>query len=68
MARDYKHSKRGAGGSSSLSGVAGFVVGLALGLAVAVGVYLFDRRPAARVAQESPMTREEEAPSTTKTA
>ena len=68
MARDYKHSKRGAGGSSSLSGVAGFVVGLALGLAVAVGVYLFDRRPAARVAQESPMTREEETPATTKGA
>ncbi len=68
MARDYKHSKRGASGSSSLSGVAGFVVGLALGLAVAVGVYLFDRRPAARLAQESPMTREEEAPATAKAA
>jgi cell division protein FtsN len=69
VARDYKHSKRGAGGSSSLSGVAGFVVGLALGLAVAVGVYLFDRRPAARLAQESPpMTRDDEAPATTKAA
>ena len=67
MARDYKHSKRGAGGSSSLSGVAGFVVGLALGLAVAVGVYLFDRRPAARLAQEAPpMTREDETPATAK--
>ncbi len=68
MARDYKHSKRGTGGSSSLSGVAGFVVGLALGLAVAVGVYLFDRRPAARVAQESPPMTRDEAPATTKAA
>ena len=60
VARDYKHSKRRTGGSGSLSGIAGFVVGLALGLAVAVGVYLFDRRPAARLAQESaPMTRDE---------
>lgn len=68
MARDYKHSKRGAGGTSSLSGVAGFVVGLALGLAVAVGVYLFDRRPAARVAQESPPMTRDETPATTKAA
>jgi cell division protein FtsN len=60
VARDYKNSKRRTGGASSLSGIAGFVVGLALGLAVAVGVYLFDRRPAARLAQESsPMTRDE---------
>ena len=59
MARDYKHSKRRSGGSG-LSGTAGFVVGLALGLSVALGVYLFDRRPAARVAQQSaPMTRDE---------
>jgi cell division protein FtsN len=60
MSRDYKNSKRRAAGSSNLTGVAGFVVGLAFGLAVAVGVYLFDRRPAARLAQESPpMTRDE---------
>ena len=52
MARDYKNSKRRTGGGSSLSGTAGFVVGLALGLSVALGVYLFDRRPAARVAQQ----------------
>jgi cell division protein FtsN len=69
VARDYKNSRRGAGGSSSLSGVAGFVAGLALGLAVAVGVYLFDRRPAARLVQESPpMTRDDEATATAKTA
>lgn len=60
MARDYKNSKRG--GSGSLSGIAGFVVGLALGLVVAVGVYLFDRRPAARLAQESPPMTRDEAP------
>jgi cell division protein FtsN len=58
VARDYKNSKRG---GSSLSGIAGFVLGLAMGLVVAVGVYLFDRRPAARLAQEAaPMTRDEE--------
>jgi cell division protein FtsN len=66
MARDYKNSKRG--GGSSLSGVAGFVLGLAVGLAVAVGVYLFDRRPAARLAQESPPMTRDEAPATAKGA
>ena len=65
MARDYKNSKRRSGGSSGLSGMAGFVCGLALGLAVALGVYLFDRRTDARVAQQSaPMTRDEEEPQT----
>ena len=60
MARDYKHSKRRSPGSGNLSGTAGFVVGLAFGLTIAVGVYLFDRRPAARLAQEAaPMTRDE---------
>ena len=68
MARDYKHSKRRTGGSGNLSGIAGFVVGLALGLAVAVGVYLFDRRPAARLAQESPPMTRDEAPAAAKTA
>ena len=60
MARDYKNAKRRTGGSSGLSGMAGFVCGLALGLAVALGVYLFDRRPEARIAhQTAPMTRDE---------
>lgn len=68
MARDYKNSKRRTGGASSLSGIAGFVVGLALGLAVAVGVYLFDRRPAARLAQESPPMTRDEAPAAAKPA
>lgn len=59
MGRDYKNTKRRTGGSG-LSGVAGLVVGLALGLSVAVGVYLYDRRPAARMAQQSaPVTRDE---------
>jgi cell division protein FtsN len=61
MAKDYKHSKR-RGGSSGLSGMAGFVCGLALGLAVALGVYLFDRRTEARLAAQqtaAPMIRDE---------
>src|SRR5262245_37463446 len=59
MARDYKNAKRRTGGAG-ISGMAGFVGGLAFGLAVAFGVYLFDRRPAARVPQQSaPMTRDE---------
>lgn len=64
MAKDYKHSKRGAG-SSGLSGMAGFVCGLALGLAVALAVYLFDRRTEARLAAQqpaAPMTRDEAKP------
>ena len=68
MARDYKNSKRGSGGAGSLSGIAGFVTGLALGLAVAVGVYLFDRRPAARLAQEAPPMTRDEAPAAAKPA
>jgi cell division protein FtsN len=61
MAKDYKHSKR-RGGSSGLSGMAGFVCGLALGLAVALGIYLFDRRTEARLAAQqtaAPMIRDE---------
>lgn len=65
MPRDYKHAKRRSE-SSGLSGFAGFVVGLALGLSVALAVYLYDRRPATRIARsEAPMT-SEEAPSTEK--
>ena len=61
MPRDYKHSKRNSGGGSGLSGIAGFVLGLAVGLAVAVGVYLYDRRPESRVARETaPMTRDDD--------
>jgi cell division protein FtsN len=66
VSRDYKNSKSRGGGAGSLSGIAGFVVGLALGLAVAVGVYLFDRRPAARLAQEAPPVTRDEAPASGK--
>ncbi|HEX2492640.1 MAG TPA: SPOR domain-containing protein [Steroidobacter sp.] len=62
MPRDYKHAKRRTGGGSGLSGFAGFVAGLALGLAAALIVYLYDHRPDARQAQQSappPMTRED---------
>lgn len=59
MARDYKNAKRRSSGSG-MSGIAGFVVGLALGLSVALAVYLYDRRPAARIAQSAaPIAAEE---------
>lgn len=61
MPRDYKHAKRRSSGSGA-SGFAGFVVGLALGLSVALAVYLYDRRPAARMAQQTPPITTEEAP------
>ncbi len=61
MSRDYKHTRRSSRSGSGLSGVAGFVLGLAFGLTVAVGVYLYDRRPESRVAREAaPMTRDDE--------
>src|SRR5690606_7809533 len=60
MPRDYKHTRRRSSGSG-VSGVAGFVVGLALGLSVALAVYLYDRRPAARMAQQTPPVVAEEA-------
>lgn len=65
MAKDYKHSKRRSSGSSGLSGMAGFVCGLALGLAVALAVYLFDRRAEVRIAGQqsaAPMIRDEGQP------
>ncbi len=60
MPRDYKHTKRRSA-NSGMSGIAGFVVGLAIGLSVAMAVYLYDRRPTARMAQQvnAPMTSEE---------
>ena len=60
MPRDYKHAK-GRSSGSGFSGVAGFVLGLGLGLAVATGVYLYDRRPSSRIAQEAaPITRDDQ--------
>lgn len=59
MARDYKNAKRRPGGSS-VSGLAGFIAGLSLGLTAALIVYLYDRRPESRTAQQSaPMSRDE---------
>jgi cell division protein FtsN len=68
MPRDYKHAKRRPSGGN-MSGIAGMVVGLAIGLTVAMGVYLYDRRPAARFAQPSaaPLAQDEE-PASTKPA
>lgn len=44
-----------------MNGIAGFVAGLALGLSVAMAVYLYDRRPAARMAQPTaPIAAEED--------
>lgn len=53
MSRDYKHTKRRSGSGSGMSGLAGFVLGLAFGLSVAMAVYLYDRRPEARAARQS---------------
>jgi cell division protein FtsN len=67
MPRDYKHTKRKSGGSG-ISGIAGFVVGLALGLSVALAVYLYDRRPAARIAQQATPIAADETPEPPKPA
>jgi cell division protein FtsN len=61
MPRDYKHTRRRSS-SSGISGFAGFVVGLSLGLSVALAVYLYDRRPAARLARQAPPVATEEMP------
>lgn len=45
-----------------MSSFAGFIVGLALGLSVAVAVYLYDRRPQARVAEQRQPVVSDEAP------
>jgi cell division protein FtsN len=64
MPRDYKHAKRRTGGGSGISGLAGFIAGLSVGLAAALVVYLYDRRPEARAAQSSAPMVAEEAPRT----
>lgn len=68
MPRDYKHSRRNSSSGSGLSGVAGFVLGLAFGLTVAVGVYLYDRRPESRVVRETPPMTSDDGPSNSKPA
>lgn len=49
MSRDYKNARRG--GSGAMTGTAGFLLGLAIGLGVAAAVFIYDRRPSATQAQ-----------------
>jgi cell division protein FtsN len=61
MPRDYKNAKRRSS-SSDLSTFATFVIGLGVGLSVALAVYLYDRRPSAiKTGQAAPITTEESA-------
>ncbi|HEU4602742.1 MAG TPA: SPOR domain-containing protein [Steroidobacteraceae bacterium] len=61
MPRDYKNTKRRSS-ASGMSALATFIVGLALGLSVALAVYLYDRRPAAiKNASIAPIAKEEAA-------
>lgn len=63
MSRDYK-STRGRRAGTGLSGSAGLLAGLAIGLGVAAAVYIYDRRPsAAAVTKPEPATRSERAAS-----
>jgi len=69
MPRDYKNAKRRPH-ASELSQGASLLIGLALGLAVAAAVYLYDRRPGAHVqppaaplASEHPKTEKAAPPS-----
>ena len=64
MARDYKHStsRRRKDASGGLGGAAGFVCGLAFGLAVAFGVYLYGRSDEARIARSAPPISSDEQP------
>lgn len=58
MARDYKHAR--SNGTSGMSASGGFAIGLLVGLSVAAGVYLFDRRPSATLAgDEAPLSNEQ---------
>lgn len=52
MARDYKHSHPRSGGSLSATG--GFVIGLIVGLTVAMAIYMYDHRPGAQINNASP--------------
>lgn len=45
MSRDYKRTGKSGGGGGGLSGVAGFFAGLAVGLGVAMAVYLHGQKP-----------------------
>ena len=66
MARDYKHTHPRSSGSLSASG--GFVIGLLIGLTIAIAIYMYDHRPGAQISSSStpPLTNEQ--PSNTKDA
>jgi len=46
LARDYKHVRRNAPGTQGFTGWTGRLIGLSIGLAVALGVFLHYRNPA----------------------
>lgn len=57
MARDYKHTQTRS--SSGLSAWGGFVIGLLIGLTIAIAVYIYDRRPGAQTtATSAPISNE----------
>jgi hypothetical protein len=63
MARDYKHTHPRSSGSLSASG--GFVIGLLIGLTIAMAIYMYDHRPGAQVSSTTPPLTSEQ-PSNTK--
>jgi cell division protein FtsN len=59
MPRDYKNAKRRSS-SSGVSAFATFIIGLGVGLSVALAVYLYDRRPSAiKTGSAAPIAKEE---------
>jgi cell division protein FtsN len=64
MPRDYKNNKRPAAGGTTGPG-GGFVLGLMLGLLLALGIFIYDRRPLQSekaVPQPAPVKRPESPP------
>jgi cell division protein FtsN len=61
MTRDYKHA-RGKHGTLEFSGGAGLATGLAIGLAVAAGVYVHDRRELAGLREPAPVAADDARP------
>ncbi len=59
MPRDYKHARNKAN-ASSVSGWAGLLIGLVLGLTVAIAVYLHDRRSSGSASALSAPTSDED--------
>ena len=57
MARDYKHTHPR--GNSGLSASGGFIIGLLIGLTIAVAIYMYDHRPGAQnTSASAPITNE----------